>query len=91
VTMKKDIVFSDSDISQEELCFLPATHIRDFAKQQDKYLESSLNLVVNNNSRSPLSHKDEPSGHLTNHASSPLKGYFMVAQYSTFLFYFFVF
>jgi len=81
--MKKDIVLSDSDISQEVLCFLPVTHIRDFAKQQDKYLESSLNLVVVNNSRSPLSQKDEVSGHLTNYASSPLKGYFMVAQYST--------
>jgi len=35
VTMKKDIVFSDSDISHEELCFLPASHIRDFAKKQN--------------------------------------------------------
>ncbi|KEH33484.1 retinoblastoma-binding-like protein, putative [Medicago truncatula] len=50
VKMEEGTVFSDSDISREELCFIPTTHIQDFLEQQDKCLESSLNLVVNNNS-----------------------------------------
>jgi COMPASS component SWD1 len=83
VTTEEDTIFSDIDISREELCFIPATHIQDFPKQQDKFLESSLNLVVNNNSRSSLSEKAEPNGHLTTHTSSLIKGNCMVAQYST--------
>nr|XP_027187508.1 protein RBL-like isoform X2 [Cicer arietinum] len=73
VTVEKDTTFSDSDMSEEELCFLPATPIRDVPEQQNKVLESSSKLVDRNNSGSPLSEDAIPNGHLTDHASSPVK------------------
>lgn len=33
VTMEKDTPFSNSDISKEELCFLPTTDIQDVPEQ----------------------------------------------------------
>ncbi|KAK4253158.1 hypothetical protein QN277_010761 [Acacia crassicarpa] len=70
VTVEKDKAFSDSDMSQEELCFLPATPSRD--EQQDKCLESFSKLVDSNNSGSPLSEDPGLNEHM-NHASSPLE------------------
>lgn len=61
---------------------MPANPIPDVPKQQDKLLESSLILGDNNNSKSSLSQKAEPDGHLTNHVSSPVRGNFMAAQYA---------
>ncbi|MCI26785.1 retinoblastoma-binding protein 5-like, partial [Trifolium medium] len=52
VTVEKDPAFSDSDMSQEELCFLPASPCRDVPEQQDKFLESSSKLMDSNNSES---------------------------------------
>jgi COMPASS component SWD1 len=73
VTVEKD-AFSDSDVSQEELCFLPATPCPDVLEQQDKCVGSSSKLVDSNNSGSPLSEEAEQNGQATNHASSHLEG-----------------
>ncbi|KAM5548593.1 hypothetical protein ABKV19_000154 [Rosa sericea] len=73
VTVDKDSAFSDSDMSQEELCFLPAIPLPDAPEQQDKCLESSSKLVESNNSGSPLSEEGRPNGRAMNHASSPLE------------------
>lgn len=73
VTVDKDSAFSDSDMSQEELCFLPAIPSPDAPEQQDKCLESSSKLVESNNSGSPLSEEGRPNGRAMNHASSPLE------------------
>lgn len=70
-TVEKDEVFSDSDMSQEELCFLPATPSRD--EVQDKRMQSFSKLMDGNNSGSPLSEEPGLNGHV-NHASSPLEG-----------------
>lgn len=74
VSVEKDPAFSDSDMSQEELCFLPATPSRDPPEQLDKCVESSLKQMDSNNSGSPLSEEAGPNGHMMNHASSPLEG-----------------
>ncbi|KAJ6754741.1 RETINOBLASTOMA-BINDING PROTEIN 5 [Salix purpurea] len=72
VTVEKD-AFSDSDMSQEELCFLPATPCPDILDQQDNCVRSSPKLMDSNNSGSPLSEEAEQNGQATNHASSPLE------------------
>ncbi|KAB1225475.1 Retinoblastoma-binding protein 5 [Morella rubra] len=71
MTFEKNSAFSDSDMSQEELCFLPAIPSPDVHEQQDKCVESSSKLVDSNQSGSPLSEEDGPNGCATNHASSP--------------------
>ncbi|OIV99091.1 hypothetical protein TanjilG_32350 [Lupinus angustifolius] len=74
VTVEKDPAFSDSDMSQEELCFLPATPIRDVAeRQEDKFIESSSKIVDSNISGSPLSEGAGQNGHTSNNASSPVE------------------
>ncbi|BFG31285.1 hypothetical protein CerSpe_175590 [Prunus speciosa] len=73
VTVEKDSAFSDSDMSQEELCFLPAIPYPDVPEQQDKCIESSSKLVDSNNSGSPISEEGRPNGRANNHASSPLE------------------
>lgn len=77
VTVEKDSAFSDSDMSQEELCFLPAIPSPDIPEQQDKCIESSSKLADSNHSGSPLSDDAGPNGRTTNHASSPLEGKIM--------------
>ncbi|KAL5733756.1 hypothetical protein ACOSP7_033100 [Xanthoceras sorbifolium] len=72
VTADKD-AFSDSDMSQEELCFLPAIPCPDVPEQQDKCVVSSLKLIDGNNSGSPLSEEAGQNGQAVNHASSPLE------------------
>jgi len=72
--VEKDPGFSDSDMSEEELCFLPATPTCDVPEQMDKFIESSSKLVDSNNSGSPLSEEAGPNEHTTNHNSSPLEG-----------------
>ncbi|XP_014510654.1 protein RBL isoform X4 [Vigna radiata var. radiata] len=73
VTVEKDPGFSDSDMSEEELCFLPATPTCDVPEQMDKFIESSSKLVDSNNSGSPLSEEAGPNEHTTNHNLSPLE------------------
>ncbi|TQD79899.1 hypothetical protein C1H46_034531 [Malus baccata] len=72
VTVEKDSAFSDSDMSQEELCFLPAIPSPDVPDPQDKCIESSSKLV-DSNSGSPISEEGTPNGRAINHASSPLE------------------
>ncbi|KAJ6697508.1 hypothetical protein OIU85_003837 [Salix viminalis] len=72
VTVEKD-AFSDSDMSQEELCFLPANPCPDVPEQQDKCVGSSSKLMGSNNSGSPLSEEAGQNGQAMNHASSPLE------------------
>ncbi|KAH8481125.1 hypothetical protein H0E87_031167 [Populus deltoides] len=72
VTVEKD-AFSDSDMSQEEICFLPATPCPDVPEQQDKCVGSSSKLMDSNNSGSPLSEEAGQNGQAMNHASSPLE------------------
>ncbi|KAK9293103.1 hypothetical protein L1049_021089 [Liquidambar formosana] len=71
VTVEKDSAFSDSDMSQEELCFLPAVPCPDVHEQQDKCLGSSSKLVDSNHSGSPLSEEGGQNGQAMNHESSP--------------------
>ena len=73
VTVEKD-PFSDSDMSQEELCFLPAIPCPDDPQKLDKCVGSSSKLVDSNHSGSPLS---EENGQAANNASSPLEGKFV--------------
>ena len=73
VTVDKD-AFSDSDMSQEELCFLPAIPCPDVPEQQDKCVVSSSKLIDGNNSGSPLSEEAGQNGQAVNHSSSPLEG-----------------
>ncbi|KAI8027551.1 Protein RBL [Camellia lanceoleosa] len=54
MTVEKDSAFSDSDMSQEEICFLAANLCHDVHVQQDKCIESSSKLVDSNHSGSPL-------------------------------------
>ncbi|KAJ7982483.1 Retinoblastoma-binding protein 5 [Quillaja saponaria] len=73
VTVEKDAAFSDSDMSQEELCFLPAIPCPDEPEQPEKCLESFSKPVDTNNSGSPLSEEAGLNGHLENHVLSPLE------------------
>ncbi|KAJ7949468.1 Retinoblastoma-binding protein 5 [Quillaja saponaria] len=73
VTVEKDAAFSDSDMSQEELCFLPAIPSPDVPEQTDKCLENTSKLVDSNNSGSPLSEEAGLNGHVVNHVSNPLE------------------
>ncbi|CAL5189603.1 unnamed protein product [Lathyrus oleraceus] len=82
LTVEKDTTFSDSDMSQEELCYLPVTPIPDppepqVPESQDKLLEGSSNPVDNNNSGSllpetaeqaPLSETADPNVDFMNNA-----------------------
>lgn len=71
--MEHDSTFSDSDMSQEELCFLPAMPCPDAPEQQDKSVGNSLKLVESNHSASPLSADAAQNGQ-ANHESSPVEG-----------------
>ncbi|XP_052194192.1 protein RBL isoform X2 [Diospyros lotus] len=73
VTVEKDSTFSDSDVSQEEICFLPAIPFPDTPEHQDKCVESSSKLVDSNHSGSPLSVDAGQNGQAINHASSPIE------------------
>lgn len=73
VMVEKD-PFSDSDMSQEELCFLPAIPCPDDPQQQGKCVGNSSKLVDSNNSGSPISEENGQNGQAANNASSPLEG-----------------
>ncbi|URD75467.1 WD domain, G-beta repeat [Musa troglodytarum] len=72
LTVEKDSAFSDSDASQEELCFLPAVPFPD-PEQQDKCLGSSLKLGDSNHTGSPFSVEAAQNGQAILPASSPLE------------------
>lgn len=55
ITVEKDTAFSDSDASQDELCFLPTIPSPDIPEQEDKYLMNSLKLDDCTQSSSPFS------------------------------------
>lgn len=74
LTVEKDSAFSDSDASQDELCFLPATPLPDVPEQQDKYLGSSSKLEDSNHTGSPFSVEAAQNGQALLPASSPLEG-----------------
>lgn len=71
--MEHDSTFSDSDMSQEELCFLVATPCPD-PEQQDKGVGNSLKLLESNHIASPLSADAAQNGLVMNHESSLLEG-----------------
>lgn len=73
VTVEKDSTFSDSEMSEGEICFLPVTPCPDVREQQEKAVESSSKLVENNHSGSPLSEIAGQNGHAMNHESSPIE------------------
>jgi COMPASS component SWD1 len=68
-TVEKD-AFSDSDMSVEELRYLPAEPIPDTNDQQDNLVES-IKLIEGQISASPASEEAGQNGH---HASSPQAG-----------------
>ncbi|KAE8702462.1 Protein RBL [Hibiscus syriacus] len=72
VTVEKDPL-SDSDMSQEELRFLPATPCPDDPRQQDKCVGNSSKLIDSNHSGSPLSEENGQNGQAAHDASSPLE------------------
>ncbi|CAI0421906.1 unnamed protein product [Linum tenue] len=69
VTVEKEDGFSDSDMSQEELCFLPAIPCPD--EQQGKGGGSSSKLMESTHSESPVSEDAAMEGLAANNASSP--------------------
>ncbi|KAK4483585.1 hypothetical protein RD792_010784 [Penstemon davidsonii] len=72
--VEKDSTFSDSDMSQDEICFLPAEPCPDILEQQEnRNALSSLNLEDGSQSLSPLSEETGQNGHYTNHVSSPVE------------------
>lgn len=73
LTVDKD-AFSDSDMSQEELVFLPSIPCPDVPDQRDKCVGSSSKLLDLNHVGSPLSEEAGQNGRASNHASSPLEG-----------------
>lgn len=87
VTIEKDSAFSDSDMSEDELCFLPAIPSPDVTEQPEKGMESSPKLVESNDSGSPFSEGGEENGRGMNHASSPLDGKIMPCIYNCKLLY----
>lgn len=74
ITVEHDSTFSDSDMSQEELCFLPAFPCPDAPEQHDKNVGSSMKLVESNHSASSLSADAAQNGQAINHESSLVEG-----------------
>lgn len=73
MTIEKDSAFSDSDMSQEELCFLPAVPSPDEPEQHETYVGSSSKILENNHYGSPLSAEVGQNGQAS-HATSPGEG-----------------
>ncbi|CAO2824580.1 unnamed protein product [Amaranthus hypochondriacus] len=74
ITVEHDSTFSDSDMSQEELCFLPAFPCPDAPEQHDKKVGSSMKLVESNHSASSLSADAAENGQAINHESILVEG-----------------
>ncbi|XP_071732289.1 protein RBL-like [Rutidosis leptorrhynchoides] len=74
LTMERDSSFSDSDISQDELCFLPADPCPDVSEQQEKRNGYASNLGNGKTFDSPLSEETAGDGRAMNHDSSHTEG-----------------
>lgn len=74
ITVEDDSTFSDSDMSQDELCSLPAIPCPDASELQDNGIGNSVKLADSNHSASPLSAEAEQNGQAMNHDSSPVEG-----------------
>jgi COMPASS component SWD1 len=74
ITVEKDHAFSDSDMPEEKLCYLPVSPIPDVPEQDDRLLDSSSKIGDSNNSGSPFSEEVVANGHMMSHTSSPLEG-----------------
>ncbi|CAA0831464.1 Protein RBL [Striga hermonthica] len=73
VTVEKDSVFSDSDMSQDEIRFLSADPCADVVEQQDRHVVRISKQRDDSRSVSPFSEEAGQNGHLTNNESSPLE------------------
>ncbi|CAI9765076.1 unnamed protein product [Fraxinus pennsylvanica] len=73
VGVEKDSAFSDSDMSQGEICFLPADPSPDVPEPQDKFVGSTSKQGDSNQSASALSEEAGQSGRLISHISTPLE------------------
>ncbi|XP_020261604.1 protein RBL isoform X1 [Asparagus officinalis] len=73
LTVEKDSTFSDSDASQEELCFLPAVPLPDVnpEQQEDKCVASSPKVEGSNQSGYPFLIESKQNGQAILPASSP--------------------
>lgn len=74
VTAEGDSVFSDSDMSQEEVRFLPPDPCPDVPGIEDGLVVSTPKEGEISETGSPLSEEAGQNGHLRNHESSPLEG-----------------
>jgi len=74
ITVEKDPAFSDSDMSEEELCYLPVSPIHNVPEQEDRLSDSSSKIGDSNNSGSPFSEEVVANGQMMSHASSPVEG-----------------
>ncbi|KAI3858558.1 hypothetical protein MKX03_005606, partial [Papaver bracteatum] len=72
LTVEEESALSDSDMSQEELCFLPAVPSPDVLDLQDKYVRSSSKMIDSNHSSSPLSNEAGQDRHGVNLDSNPV-------------------
>ncbi|XP_038694820.1 protein RBL-like isoform X2 [Tripterygium wilfordii] len=73
MTMDNDD-FSDSDMSHEELCYLPASPCPDIPEHQDKFVGISSKLLDSNHSGSPFSEAGQDDQAM-NRATSPLEDF----------------
>ncbi|CAA2983242.1 RBL isoform X1 [Olea europaea subsp. europaea] len=71
--VEKDSGFSDSDMSQGEICFLPADPSPDLPEPQDQFVGSTSKQGDSNQSASALSEEAGQSARLTSHISPPLE------------------
>ncbi|KAF5726936.1 retinoblastoma-binding protein 5 isoform X1 [Tripterygium wilfordii] len=76
MTMDNDD-FSDSDMSHEELCYLPASPCPDIPEHQDKFVGISSKLLDSNHSGSPFSEAGQDDQAM-NRATSPLEGWMVL-------------
>ncbi|WOG83014.1 hypothetical protein DCAR_0102187 [Daucus carota subsp. sativus] len=68
MTVEKDTTFSDSDMSQDEVLYLPVDISPDVPEEQDKCIGTG----DSNHSGSPLSEDAEQNGQVGKYASSPI-------------------
>ncbi|XP_019419132.1 PREDICTED: protein RBL-like isoform X2 [Lupinus angustifolius] len=73
LAFEKDATFSDSDMSQDELYFLPASPTRDVPEKQETCSKSPSKMVDCNNTGPSPSEEAGANGNVTNHASTPLQ------------------
>lgn len=74
VTIEHDSALSDSDMSQDEIRFLPAEPCPDDTEQLDRNAISTIKHVDDSQSESPHSEETGQNGHFTNHESIPVEG-----------------